>query len=337
MDDPITPPAGFCGMCGHALQGGTVRCPRCGASAESWIREAAGPSLDGDPVSATGIEPPVVYGGPSFDAEGAPGGSSYRRGTTDNTVNRSALLATGEATDAFDPTAPALASAPPGSASMVDGLTEAHLTGETTPYLLADDSTRVHWDDEGSTRIHQPVSAISPAPAAGELSRAQVPVSSPAVATPKTAGPRNSGGDLRTQPMAPLGKRFAAYLLDALVLNAIGVVIYLLVIALAMGGNANAAIIAYLVGSILLSVFGIWYHCFFNGVKCGTPGKRWTGLALVDMDTGGPIGPGRAFQRQLCLGLMGLPLMLGYLTIFNDPLQRGWHDKMARSRVVQFR
>jgi hypothetical protein len=75
-----------------------------------------------------------------------------------------------------------------------------------------------------------------------------------------------------------------------------------------------------------------------------TPGKALLGLRAVHHVTGTPIGVGRALLRGLVLGVATLPTFgIGLATLawtaVMDPTRqrRGWHDKVARSVVVDVR
>jgi uncharacterized RDD family membrane protein YckC len=62
--------------------------------------------------------------------------------------------------------------------------------------------------------------------------------------------------------------------------------------------------------------------------------------ARVVADDGGPVGLGAALARGLlanlsCIAL--LPALLLGISIERDPRRRGWHDRIAGTRVVRAR
>ena len=61
-------------------------------------------------------------------------------------------------------------------------------------------------------------------------------------------------------------------------------------------------------------------------------------IQVRDIDTGGPIGVGRGFCRQLMIYLFTfacvIPLLLDYLSPLWDQRRQAWHDKVVRSVVV---
>ena len=66
----------------------------------------------------------------------------------------------------------------------------------------------------------------------------------------------------------------------------------------------------------------------------GTFGKRLLGIRVVD-EYGEPLDRQRAASRNLGKILSYLPLSLGFIWILFDKKRQGWHDKMARTLVVE--
>jgi uncharacterized RDD family membrane protein YckC len=76
-------------------------------------------------------------------------------------------------------------------------------------------------------------------------------------------------------------------------------------------------------------VVGFWYY------KQATPGKMAVGARLVDARTGGKPSLGQCVGRYFAYILSALPLCLGFLWVAFDPRKQGWHDKLARTLVVE--
>ena len=74
---------------------------------------------------------------------------------------------------------------------------------------------------------------------------------------------------------------------------------------------------------------------FDGGRRGATAGKRIVGLRVVDAQTGGPIGFGRAAVRRVVYVLGGLILYFGWLWMFTNSRRQTWHDKAAGSLVVR--
>jgi uncharacterized RDD family membrane protein YckC len=124
-------------------------------------------------------------------------------------------------------------------------------------------------------------------------------------------------------PRAGFGSRFAAYLIDAIVLG----VLY--VIALIVVGRGPAYAIDLLAGFA--------YFWYFEGSPSGqTPGKRVLGIRVYDFGSGSPngIGFGRGIIRFLGKYISAIPCLLGFLWMLWDKEKQTWHDKIASTVVV---
>ena len=122
-------------------------------------------------------------------------------------------------------------------------------------------------------------------------------------------------------PRAGWWRRFGAAFLDGLIL---GVVNGILTVAL----DQNVA-------SVLSLVIGIGYFGYFEGGASGqTIGKKALGIRVIDANTGGPIGFGRALVRYFGRIISTIPLLLGYFWMLWDGERQTWHDKLATAYVV---
>ena len=145
--------------------------------------------------------------------------------------------------------------------------------------------------------------------------------------------------------LASWGRRFAAYLLDGLLLllpPALGVA---LVIAGDQSGDEAEPLS---VAGLVLIIAGITlipglYHTILVGNERGqTLGKRVLGLRVIDDRAGGRIGYGRAFGRWLVPWAMAIACG-GFLNILDglwplwDDRRQTLHDKVANSVVVRTR
>ena len=121
-------------------------------------------------------------------------------------------------------------------------------------------------------------------------------------------------------PRAGLWRRFAALLVDGILVGIIGGVVY------AMDAT---------LGSLVSLAIGIAYFGYLEGSNSGqTLGKRWLGIRVIDFNTGGPIGYGRGVIRYFARILSYLACFLGYFWMLWDKEKQCWHDKIASDVVV---
>ncbi len=132
---------------------------------------------------------------------------------------------------------------------------------------------------------------------------------------------------------APLGRRFAAGMLDVLVLLVAGVVFFALFRA--SGGRldrqpADLAIIGF-AGAFLL----IFYFSAFTALAFATPGQSAVGLRVRTFD-----GETPNVSASLWRGagyLVSSILMLGFAWAALDPERLTWHDHMSGTCLVEHR
>ncbi len=135
--------------------------------------------------------------------------------------------------------------------------------------------------------------------------------------------------------------RLGAYLLDSLIVGFVVLAIFIgiLLVTLAAswatgttptGGGSTADTVWNLIRLVLY----VGYFVYFWGMG-QTPAMRWLGLQVVDSTTGAPIGFGRAILRYVGYVLSVLVCYVGLIWAAFDPRKQGWHDKIARTVVIQ--
>jgi uncharacterized RDD family membrane protein YckC len=133
---------------------------------------------------------------------------------------------------------------------------------------------------------------------------------------PPPPGPGGPSG-----PRASFGRRLVAALLDGIVLAIPNSIL-------------NAVLGRYGGGAISLAL-AIAYFGYLEGSPSGqTVGKRALGIRVVDFNTGGPIGFGRAVVRFVGRYVSFIACFLGYLWMLWDKEKQTWHDKFASDVVV---
>jgi uncharacterized RDD family membrane protein YckC len=125
----------------------------------------------------------------------------------------------------------------------------------------------------------------------------------------------------RPWPRSSFWIRFLAALIDGLLLGIVN--------GLVGRGEPDAG--TYFIGLAI----SLAYFTYFEGSRSGqTIGKRASGIRVVDINGGGPIGHNRAVVRWLARFLSTIVFFLGYLWMLWDPEKQTWHDKLAGSVVV---
>lgn len=128
-------------------------------------------------------------------------------------------------------------------------------------------------------------------------------------------------GSPQSGPRASFWVRLAAALIDGLMLAVIGAII--------------RAVLGDLLGSGVNLLLGLAYYAYLEGSPSGqTVGKRAMSIRVIDINGGGPIGPGRALIRYIGRFVSGIVCLLGYFWMLWDSEKQTWHDKFASSIVV---
>jgi uncharacterized RDD family membrane protein YckC len=102
------------------------------------------------------------------------------------------------------------------------------------------------------------------------------------------------------------------------------------------------SVILLVFGYLLSSVgVGVYFAAMNGGVKGQTVGKMSMGIGVRDSSTAGPVGFGRALGRWAILIpftlLLSVPYIVDNLAPLWDQRRQSWHDKVARTIVVELR
>lgn len=149
--------------------------------------------------------------------------------------------------------------------------------------------------------------------------RAHDPVWSPAAVDPAPAG---------------LGLRAAAAAIDLGLVALIDLAIVYLTMQIC--GLTSRELHLLPLGPLAAFLFvqnGAYLVAFTAGGQ--TIGKMLTGIRVVAAQPGQVVDFGRALQRTMLWALMALPLGLGLLSALLTPDRRGFHDRVAGTKVVR--
>lgn len=146
--------------------------------------------------------------------------------------------------------------------------------------------------------------------------------------------PSFNGGfssSVSSEKKAGFWMRFIAHICDGL--NTLIIILPFQIVSSHFANSGQAAL------SDLFSVVGgaatIFMLAKWTGERGGSPLRVKTGVLVLDATDGSFIGIKRAFVRVLMSYVSQLVVLLGYLWMLWDPNNQTWHDKVAKSVVVQ--
>ncbi|MFN7922049.1 MAG: RDD family protein [Bryobacteraceae bacterium] len=130
--------------------------------------------------------------------------------------------------------------------------------------------------------------------------------------------------------------RFAAILIDGIILTIVTGGLTMVVFAAGMGGDPSspAWIGAFALLQLVDVAIGVGYVAWFLVNKGATPGKMALGLRVIRAN-GGPITYGLGVGRYFASMVSGMILGLGYLMAIWDPEKRTLHDRICDTRVIK--
>lgn len=136
--------------------------------------------------------------------------------------------------------------------------------------------------------------------------------------------------------LASPGERVLSGLIDVAFVSLIQLTLFYLtthLVAQRLGALPTSAVVAMgLVGAVL----AVGYFLFFWSLSGQTLGKLFTGGRVVDGGGGGgALGVSRAALRLVGAFLSAVPLGAGFLGLWTDMERRGWHDRLAGTKVVR--
>jgi uncharacterized RDD family membrane protein YckC len=132
--------------------------------------------------------------------------------------------------------------------------------------------------------------------------------------------------------LASWWKRLAALVIDNALLYAVSALVAL------QATSSTAVSDLRLLTELVLTFL---YFGYLNGVHGQTVGKRLLGIRVVDVETGDAVGFGRGMARYGVVALLSMafviPELIDGLWPLRDPRRQSWHDKVARTLVVNAR
>lgn len=141
-------------------------------------------------------------------------------------------------------------------------------------------------------------------------------------------------GAPQTVEDAGLGARLAAALIDVLLLGSVDVLVIYFTMQICGVGMWDLGVVPK--GPLLVFMLvqnGGYLVAFTAGGQ--TLGKLVIGIKVVSADAGSPLDLGRAVVRTAIWLILAAPMGLGFLTTALSHDHRGFHDRVARTRVVR--
>ncbi len=142
------------------------------------------------------------------------------------------------------------------------------------------------------------------------------------------AGRRRVPGSIR---VAPLGLRFAAGVVDAIVLLS-GAGLFALIFWVVGGHFLRNALNFAILGTISI-LFLLAYFGIFTALSSSTPGLLWMNLEVRSLDGGAP-SPQESFWRAFGYLVSMASLMLGFIWAVVDGDHLTWHDHMSGTFIT---
>jgi uncharacterized RDD family membrane protein YckC len=140
-------------------------------------------------------------------------------------------------------------------------------------------------------------------------------------------------------------KRFAAHLIDQLLMGVVGFIVFIPALIMLGIGSQNlddsdfsaglfvAFVGAYIMFAVFLVIVQWLYYALMESRKGATLGKMALGIVVTDM-AGQPISFGRASGRYFSKFLSSLTLMIGYIIAGFTQQKQALHDIIAGTLVI---
>lgn len=134
---------------------------------------------------------------------------------------------------------------------------------------------------------------------------------------------------MKERPYADFGSRFAAALLDGVILSIVGIIVGFVLGAIL--GKDGPKFIPF----ILQTAIAWFYYAYLeSSPKQATIGKQALKIIVTDID-GNPISFSKATIRYFSKWISGLILLIGYIMAAFTEKKQALHDIIAGTLVVK--
>lgn len=101
-----------------------------------------------------------------------------------------------------------------------------------------------------------------------------------------------------------------------------------------MASHNSAVYFIFLLAGIAVTAYNRWYQAGKTGQSWG---KRALNMSLIGEQTGQPIGPGKAFLRDICHIVDSIICYVGFLFPLWDAKRQTLADKIMQTVVIPAR
>ncbi len=151
---------------------------------------------------------------------------------------------------------------------------------------------------------------------------------------PAGAAPAPAAGSAVPGELATYGQRIIAFVIDYAI-----IIVVMIVLGIVGGLLAKITSILTIITSLLSLVISLGYFIYLVGMdnpltaNGQTMGKKLMGIKIIKMD-GGAMTPVDALLRLVGYCVSSI-LSIGFIFIFIDENNQGFHDKIAKTYVVK--
>ncbi len=132
--------------------------------------------------------------------------------------------------------------------------------------------------------------------------------------------------------LGALHKRVIAYFIDEVIISILFYIIY----ANSFNRATTSTMLIELINMLFLQVIllKVIYHTFFVWMYGATPGKMLLKIKIISIDGFGKPNLMSSFIRATVRIISEMFFYIGFLWAFFDRLRQAWHDKAAKTMVV---
>ena len=128
-------------------------------------------------------------------------------------------------------------------------------------------------------------------------------------------------------------KRFAAYILDIIILNIFSTIAVFVIIVMEYTGNFDIYMALFLLIPVFFVVEWLYFALMESSSKQGTPSKRALRIIVTDLD-GKRISFGRATGRFFSKFFSIIIFFIGFIKVAFMGKKQGLHDMIAGTLVI---